>query len=194
MITSKVIKALEKVLLSASALLLLAIFLEISLVGKNLTYTTRFTPPSSENSLRNETYYTETQVLLIALSALLAFLTPAFLFFTFTKSKRYFFPTWVAVIALCVLALLLSIYYLGGSNTYRDYLSQIRRRIAGDSSFCGGGLGQKSTCVRVESYQASQKMTIAFAVLCSLCSLTIIPVAFLVNQHRRRDISLELVV
>ncbi len=42
-----------KLLLAFSIVIMLILFLQISFMGKNLTYTTRFTPPSTENSLRN---------------------------------------------------------------------------------------------------------------------------------------------
>lgn len=39
--------ALEKVFVVAVAVLMVSMVVEISLVGKNVTYTTRFTPPST---------------------------------------------------------------------------------------------------------------------------------------------------
>ena len=43
----------EVIFIFAVAILMLNFALLVSFVGKNLTYTTRFTPPSTERSLKN---------------------------------------------------------------------------------------------------------------------------------------------
>ena len=43
----------EIAFLIVAAVLLLTLALLVALVGKNLTYTTRFTPPSTEKALKN---------------------------------------------------------------------------------------------------------------------------------------------
>jgi hypothetical protein len=121
----KIEALLEKILITTCSIILLVIFLEISFIGKNLTYTTRFTPPSTEDSIRNQTYYTEVQVIIIVTLILYAFYIPIFVYVTFTKSKRYFFPLWICFIIFNSVIILFNIYYLVGFKNYRRFLSQL---------------------------------------------------------------------
>ena len=49
---------LETILVITTVILEVTLLVEIGLVGKNVTYTTRFTPPSTERTLMNQTYFT----------------------------------------------------------------------------------------------------------------------------------------
>ena len=56
MIKIKTIKELCFIL--AALIIIITLIVLVSIVGKNLTYTTKFTPPSTELSLKNQSYFT----------------------------------------------------------------------------------------------------------------------------------------
>jgi hypothetical protein len=128
--------ALERILVGVVGVLMVAIVVEIALVGKNVTYSSRFTPPSTEGSLKGEGYFGEVQVLILLLGAVLFLLLPLLAYSMFLKSKRYFFPLWVAFLILAAAALLSNVYYLTGSSAYRGYLAQVAATIAGTAGYC----------------------------------------------------------
>ena len=127
---------LEKVLAVAGAVLMLTTLLLISLVGKNVTYVTRFTPPTTEKTLLDETYFHQTQILILALAAALVLLLPFLGYSTLAKSKRVFFPLWVAFLIIISILLLLNLQYLTGASAYRDYLSHLSSNINRSNSYC----------------------------------------------------------
>lgn len=130
-------------------ILLVTFAVLISLVGKNLTYTTRFTPPSTERSLKNESYFTESQVFIVFAGGILMVLLPVLTYTVFLKSKRFFIPIWATYLSLIVILMLTSLYYLTGSQDYRDYLSQVSSVINSNPDYCQASLCNKATCVRM---------------------------------------------
>ena len=104
------------------ALVLIAIP-NIAIIAKNITYTTRFTPPSTELQLKNSTFYTQAQILILVLTSLLIIVLPFLAYCIFAKSKRFFFPLWIAFMVIVSLLLIINVYFLTGSQNYKDYLS-----------------------------------------------------------------------
>lgn len=186
--------ALEKVFVVAVAVLMISMVVEISLVGKNVTYTTRFTPPSTEKSLKNETYYTEVQMLILFISSALLILLPFLAYSIFLKTKRFFFPLWIAFMALTALALLCNVYYMTGGTVYRGYLNQIATTIVSTPGYCEESLCNKVTCARINSFKASEKMTLAYSIIDLICSLLIVVGGFLINMQRRKTNEIELIM
>jgi hypothetical protein len=132
----KLKNALEKAFVAVAVVLMISIVVEIALVGKNVTYTTRFTPPSTEQALKNETYYTEVQMLIILVSSLLLVLLPFLAYSIFMKTKRFFFPLWITFMVLTAITLLSNVYYMTGSSAYRSYLNQIANTISVAAGYC----------------------------------------------------------
>ena len=52
-------------------------------------------------------------------------LLPILTYTIFRKTKRFFIPIWATYLSLVVILLLTCLYYLTGSQNYRDYLSQV---------------------------------------------------------------------
>lgn len=184
----------EVIFIFAVAILMLNFALLVSFVGKNLTYTTRFTPPSTERSLKNETYFTECQVLIVAFGGLLIIILPALCYTVFMKSKRFFLPIWGTYTAVIVLLILSSLYYISGSQNYRDFLSQISSTIDATPDYCSMSLCNMATCARMSSYNSSRKMTEAFCVIGTLCSLYVVGLGFFINLRRRKTNEIELIM
>jgi len=107
---------LEKGFLGVAAILMAVIIVDISILGKNLTFMTRFTPPSTEEDLKNEAYFTHIQVFILLMSSLLFLLLPFLGYSVFVKSKRYFFPLWIAFMIITAFILLSNVYYLTGNT------------------------------------------------------------------------------
>lgn len=127
---------METIFIVVTFVLLITFAVLVSLVGKNLTYTTRFTPPSTERSLKNESYFTESQALIVILAGALILVLPSLSYTVFMKSKRYFIPLWGTYIALAAVLMLTSLYYLLGSQGYRDFLSQVNSVIDNTPDYC----------------------------------------------------------
>lgn len=151
----KLKNTLERIFVGVVAVLMVAIVVEISLIGKNVTYSSRFTPPSTEKTLKDDSYYSQVQMLILLLSSILLVLLPLLAYSIFMKSKRYFFPLWVAFMAVTATILLCNVYYLTGSKDYRGYLNQISGTIAGTSGYCEQSMCNKVTCARINSFKAS---------------------------------------
>lgn len=86
---------------------------------------------------------------MVLAGGLLMVLLPIFIYTVFIKSKRFFIPMWATYLSLVVILLLTSLYYLTGSEGYRDYLSQISSIISNSSDYCEQSLCNKATCVRM---------------------------------------------
>ena len=185
---------LEKGLGGAGVVLMLTALLLISLVGKNVTYTTRFTPPNTEASLRNSTYFAEVQVLILIFAAVLVLLLPFLGYSILAKSKRIFFPLWVGFLATMALLLLLSLYYLAGANRYRDYLGQLEVTVQRQEGYCEESVCNRVTCARLNSYYDSRRMAIAFSVIGLVCAAIIAVAGFVVNLRRRKTNEIELII
>lgn len=185
---------IETIFIAVAFVLLITFAALVSLVGKNLTYTTRFTPPSTERSLRNESYFTESQALIVILGGTLILVLPSLSYTVFMKSKRYFIPLWGAYIAVAAVLLLTSLYYLVGSQRYRDFLSQVSDVIDNTPGYCEKSLCNKTTCARMSSYHTSRQMVEAFMVVCCLGSLYVAGIGFLINKRRRKSNEIELIM
>lgn len=185
---------METIFIIVAIILMLTFVVLVSLVGKNLTYTTRFTPPSTERSLKNESYFTESQVIIVVLGGALILLLPTLSYMVFLKSKRYFIPLWVTYISMAAVLLLTSLYYLAGSSNYRDYLGQVSAVIDNTPNYCEQSLCSTVTCARMKSYHASRSMAEAFMVIGSLGSLYVAGVGFVINLRRRKSNEVELIM
>lgn len=166
----------------------------MGLIGKNITFSSRFTPPSTEKTLKEESYYAEVQMLILLLSAILLVVLPLLSYSIFMKSKRYFFPLWVAFMAITATALLSNVYYMTGSKAYRGYLNQINSTIAGVAGYCEESMCNKVTCARIASFKASESMTLAYSIIALLCSLYIVVAGVLINLKRRKNNEIELIM
>jgi hypothetical protein len=175
-------------------ILMVAIVVEIALIGKNITFSSRFTPPSTENVLKNESYYAEVQMLILFISAVLLVLLPLLAYSIFMKSKRYFFPLWVAFMAVTSTALICNVYYLTGSKDYRNYLNQVAGTIGGSAGYCEESMCNKVTCARIGSFKSSESMTLAYSIIDLLCSLYIVVAGVLINLKRRKNNEIELIM
>jgi hypothetical protein len=102
------------------------------------------------------------------------------------KTKRFFFPLWIAFMAVTAIALLSNVYYMTGSSIYRNYLNQIANTINNTAGFCEGSLCNKVTCARIKSFKDSERMTLAYSIIELLCSLFIVVAGFLINIKRRK--------
>lgn len=185
---------IESIFIVVAFVLLITFAVLVSLVGKNLTYTTRFTPPSTERSLKNESYFTESQAVIVVLGGVLILLLPSLSYTVFMKSRRYFVPLWGTYIAVAAVLLLSSLYYLVGSQGYRDFLSQVSAVIDNTPGYCEKSLCNKATCARMSSYHVSRQIVEAFMVICSLGSLYVAGVGFLINKRRRKSNEIELIM
>jgi hypothetical protein len=166
---------------------MIAIIVQIALVGKNVTYSSRFTPPSTESKLKSESYFGGVQVLILVVGAVLFLILPLLAYSMFLKSKRYFFPIWVTFLILAATALLANVYYLTGSSDYRGYLAQVASTIAGSTGYCEQSPCNKVTCARISSFQASQSMTLAYSVITLVCSLYVAVAGVLINLRRSKS-------
>jgi formate hydrogenlyase subunit 3/multisubunit Na+/H+ antiporter MnhD subunit len=132
----KLKNALERIFVGVVVVLMVSIVVEISLIGKNITFSSRFTPPSTEKSLKEESYYAEVQMLILLLSSILLVLLPLLAYSIFLKSKRYFFPLWVGFMVVTAAALLSNVYYMTGSRAYRSYLNQVSNIVVDTPGYC----------------------------------------------------------
>lgn len=175
-------------------MLMVSIVVEIALVGKNVTYSSRFTPPSTEGRLKNESYFGGVQVLILLVGAVLFLLLPLLAYSMFLKSKRYFFPIWVAFLILAATALLANVYYLTGSSDYKGYLAQVASTIAGTAGYCEQSPCNKVTCARISSFQSAQSMTLGYSVITLICSLYVAVAGVLINLRRSKSNEIELIM
>lgn len=182
----KLKNTLERVFVAVTVVLMVSIVVEISLIGKNITFSSRFTPPSTEKTLKDESYYAEVQTLILLLSAILLVLLPLLAYSIFMKSKRYFFPLWVAFMVITAAALLCNVYYMTGSKSYRGYLNQVANTILNTPGYCDESMCNKVTCARIGSFKASERMTLAYSIIDLLCSLYIVVGGVLINIKRRK--------
>lgn len=190
----KLKNALERIFVIVAGVLMVAIVVEIALVGKNITFSSRFTPPSTEKTLKGESFYAEVQAFILLTSAVLLVLLPLLAYSIFMKSKRYFFPLWVAFLAVTATALLSNVYYLTGSKSYRGYLNQVAGTIAESAGYCEESMCNKVTCARIGSFKASESMTLAYSIIGLLCSLYIVVAGVLINLRRRKNNEIELIM
>ena len=186
--------ALERIFIIATIILTITIIVEISLVGKNVTFSTRFTPPSTQRSLKNQTYYTEVQVLMLFVNSLMLFLLPALTYSIFMKTKRFFFPLWIGFMALTAVTLMCNVYYMTGCTQYRNYLSQIAKAISNTVGYCQESICNKATCARIQSFKDSEKMTLAYSIIDLICSVFIIIGGLVINMKRRKSSEIELIM
>lgn len=122
--------------MAVGIVLVLTAIVQISIIGKNLTFSTRFTPPSTEKSLKDSTYYTEAQILMLGLSSLIIVIVPFLTYCIFIKSKRFFLPLWIGYMIMASLLLVVNVYYLTGSQNYKDYLSSVSSTIDNSPNYC----------------------------------------------------------
>jgi hypothetical protein len=184
----------ETIFVATTAALLATLVVLVAILGKNLTYTTRFTPPSTEQALKNQSYFTESQVFIVSLGGLLLLALPSLAYAVFLKSKRLFVPLWAAFVALMACLLLATLYFLAGSQEYRDYLWQVSQRIEETPGFCEASLCNKATCARMSSLRSSRAMAEAFCVIGLLGSLYIAAVGLLIHLARRKANEIELIM
>ena len=123
----------------------------------------------------------------MAFGGLLILLLPALSYTIFMKSKRFFIPLWTAYIVLAGLLLLVSIYYLAGSNEYRDYLSQVSAVVDSTPNYCEASMCNKATCARMTSFHSSRCMVEAFCIIGTIGSLYIAGAGFMINLTRRKS-------
>lgn len=185
---------LESIFMGTSVLLIIVLLVEISLVGKSLTYSTRFTPPSTELNLKNATYFTEGQVAILLFSSLLVLLLPMLVYSIFLKTKRFFVPLWAGFMALTALLLLCNTYFLTGSPKYHDYLTQLAKSIDNSPGYCEENLCNRVSCVRISTFEEARKMTIACSVITILAAIYIVVAGFLINRRRRKTNEIELIM
>ncbi len=87
--------------------------------------------------------------MIVLAGGILMVLLPIFIYTVFIKSKRFFIPMWGTYLSLIVILLLTCLYYLTGSQDYRDYLSQVSSVISTNADYCQQSLCNKATCVRM---------------------------------------------
>ena len=177
----------EIIFIIVGVVLLLTLVVLISLVGKNLTYSRHFTPPSTEQDLKDQTFFTQSQVLMVTTGSFLILLVPAFTFTAFLQKKRMFVPMWGVFVGLSIFLMLLAIYNLMGSGSYREYLGQVSNVIEGSPGYCQTSMCNKATCARMSSFSSSRTIVEVFLGLGSISSMLMAYLGFRINLARRKN-------
>ena len=125
---------------------------------------------------------------------LYALYLPIFVYATFTKSKRYFFPLWIVFIVFNFLLILFHVYYLVGFKSYRKFLSQLEYQIGLDANYCNVNVCQKTNCIRLATFSESKQMSLAFIIIDLLMAICTVITSVVCNRKRRKSNDLELII
>ena len=118
-VSAKALANIRIVVIASIAIYLLLVLLEISLMAKNLTYASRFTPPSTEKYILNKTYNLESQVLVIILLTINLFCVIGMAYATFNRGLKAFMISTVIALTQNVMIVIFCLYFLAGGSDYR---------------------------------------------------------------------------
>ena len=183
-------------LISVTVALVVVTTLAVGLVGKNITYTARLTPPAQRAQLDEASVYYYSQISLLALGLLfnLALLANGYVAFTMNRRKfRINIGTAMSNLGILVLlwlgTMVVTIAFVIGGGTYQSLL---KAEMASPSTWdnCTASLCGAATCARLSAYSAAHSMSVAFAVIGSLLGTALVPLSLLINSNRIEQLQL----
>lgn len=183
-------------LISVTVALVVVTTLAVGLVGKNITYTARLTPPAQRAQLDEASVYYYSQISLLALGLLfnLALLANGYVAFTMNRRKfRINIGTAMSNLGILVLlwlgTMVVTIAFVVGGGSYQSLL---KAEMASPSTWdnCAASLCGAATCARLSAYSAAHSMSVAFAVIGSLLGTALVPLSLLINSNRIEQLQL----